>query len=194
MNFLAHIYLSGNDELMKIGNFMADGIRGSHLESWPEGVVKGVRLHRAIDTYTDAHPVFRQSTKRLHARYHHYAGVIVDLIYDHFLAKNWSAYSPEPLEEFVQRFYDSLEKNRDLLTEKTIGLLPYMLQYNWLVSYRSMEGLGRILQQMDHRTQQRSGMRHAIEELEKFYDEFEQEFTLFFADLRTYVQQKNTEL
>lgn len=194
MNFLAHIYLSGDNELIKIGNFMADGIRGTHLEQWPQDIVLGVRLHRAIDTFTDAHPIFRQSTKRLHARYHHYAGVIVDLIYDHFLAKNWHQYSKEPLEQYVQRFYDSLEVNRDLLTEKTIGLLPYMLQYNWLVSYRSLDGLGRILHQMDQRTQQRSGMRHALEELNANYAEFEREFETFFEDLRTFVEQKKSEL
>ncbi|MBS7788038.1 acyl carrier protein phosphodiesterase [Flavobacterium sp. CYK-55] len=194
MNFLAHIYLSGNDELIKIGNFMADGIRGNHLETWPEAVIKGVRLHRAIDTYTDAHPVFRQSTKRLHARYHHYAGVIVDLIYDHFLAKNWLEYSSEPLEAYVQQFYDSLEAHREILTEKTLGLMPYMLQYNWLVSYRTLEGIGRILHQMDHRTQQRSGMRHAVEELQAHYAEFEHEFTTFFIDLRAHVAQKTAEL
>ena len=89
MNFLAHIYLSGDNDLIKIGNFMADGIRGKHYEYLPAEVQKGIVLHRAIDTYTDSHPIFRQSTKRLHHRYHHYAGVIVDVFYDHFLAKNW---------------------------------------------------------------------------------------------------------
>ena len=101
MNFLAHIYLSGDNDLIKIGNFMADGIRGKQYENYPLEIQKGIILHRAIDTFTDAHPIFRQSTKRLHNNYHHYAGVIVDILYDHFLAKNWNKYSDEKLEDFV---------------------------------------------------------------------------------------------
>jgi acyl carrier protein phosphodiesterase len=73
MNFLAHIYLSNNNDLIKIGNFMADGIRGKHYEHLPLEVQKGIILHRAIDTFTDAHPIFREGTKRLHEKYHHYA-------------------------------------------------------------------------------------------------------------------------
>ena len=84
MNFLAHIYLSGDNDLIKIGNFMADGIRGRQYEKYPLEIQKGIILHRAIDTFTDAHPIFRQSTKRLHQNYHHYAGVIVDVFYELF--------------------------------------------------------------------------------------------------------------
>jgi acyl carrier protein phosphodiesterase len=140
-------------------------------------------LHRAIDTYTDAHPIFRQSTKRLHQNYHHYAGVIVDVFYDHFLAKNWNAYSPEKLEEFVDRFYKSLYENQTVLTLKTQNLMPYMIQQNWLVSYRSVDGIKQILSQMDHRTKNESKMRFATNELSEFYLEFENEFTTFFKDL-----------
>src|SRR5690606_29576564 len=104
MNFLAHIYLSGNDDLIRIGNFMADGIKGKDYEEYPEKLKTGILLHRFIDTYTDAHPIVRESTKRLHSKYHHYSGVAVDMFYDHFLAKNWSRYSDEPLDEFVQQF------------------------------------------------------------------------------------------
>lgn len=169
---------------------MADGIRGKHYDYLPAEVQKGIILHRAIDTFTDAHPVFRQSTKRLHERYHHYAGVIVDIFYDHFLAKNWSKYSDEKLEDFVERFYDSLETYRDILTEKTLHMKPYMIQNNWLVNYQSTKGIARILTQMDHRTKDVSKMQFAIEELEKYYLEFETEFIVFFDDLITYVAQK----
>jgi acyl carrier protein phosphodiesterase len=194
MNFLAHIYLSGDNDLIKIGNFMADGIRGKHYEYLPTEVQKGIVLHRAIDTYTDAHPIFRQSTKRLHNRYHHYAGVIVDVFYDHFLAKNWSSYSNEKLADFVERFYDSLETHRDILTEKTVHLKPYMIEHNWLVNYQYKNSIARILTQMDHRTKDVSQMQYAIEELEIYYDEFEGEFTTFFEDLIEHVQLKKNEL
>ena len=194
MNFLAHIYLSGDNDLIKIGNFMADGIRGKHFETFPLDVQKGIVLHRAIDTFTDAHPVFRLSTKKLHERYHHYSGVIVDVFYDHFLAKNWSQYSNENLEDYIQRFYQSLNDNKTILTERTIGLMPYMIQQNWLWNYRTVEGIKQILTQMDSRTKNKSKMRFATEELQECYSEFEQEFTAFFEDLRIYAKQKLIEL
>lgn len=183
MNFLAHIYLSGDNDLIKIGNFMADGIRGKHFESYPTDVQKGIILHRAIDTFTDAHPIFRQSTKKLHENYHHYAGVIVDVFYDHFLAKNWTKYSDEKLDLFVERFYQSLHNNPDVLSEKTKGMMPYMIEHNWLVSYQTVEGINRILTQMDHRTKNESKMRFATNELSEFYSEFETEFSEFFKEL-----------
>jgi acyl carrier protein phosphodiesterase len=190
MNFLAHIYLSGNNDLIKIGNFMADGIRGKSLDAFPPDVQKGIMLHRAIDTFTDAHPIFRESTKKLHSRYHHYAGVIVDVFYDHFLAKNWNDYSDERLVDFVARFYFSLQQHNSLLTDRTIGLMPYMIKENWLVIYQTTDGIKNILTQMDKRTKNQSKMRFATEELITFYDAFEQEFILFFEELRQHANQK----
>lgn len=183
MNFLAHIYLSGDNDLIKIGNFMADGIRGKHFESYPLEIQKGIILHRAIDTFTDAHPIFRKSTKKLHKKYHHYAGVIVDVFYDHFLAKNWNTYSDEKLDHFVARFYQSLHDNHINLSERTKGMMPYMIEHNWLVSYQTVEGINRILTQMDQRTKNESKMRFATNDLSEFYPEFEEEFTNFFQEL-----------
>ena len=169
---------------------MADGIRGKQYEHLPADVQKGVILHRAIDTFTDAHPVFRQSTKRLHEKYHHYAGVIVDVFYDHFLAKNWSIYSDEKLDDFVGNFYQSLHSNYEILTEKTQGMMPYMIKYNWLLNYQYVDGIARILFQMDQRTKNISKMQFSIAELNEFYSEFESEFTLFFEDLRVFAKEK----
>lgn len=190
MNFLAHIYLSGDNDLIKIGNFMADGIRGKQFKNYPLEVQKGILLHRAIDTFTDAHPIFRQSTKKLHSRYHHYAGVIVDVFYDHFLAKNWANYSGENLDGYVAAFYQSLSDNTSILSERTIGLMPYMIKQNWLLSYQTIEGIDNILTQMDGRTKNKSKMRFASEELQEFYTEFEEDFTEFFEDLRAHANQK----
>ena len=190
MNFLAHIYLSGENDLIKIGNFMADGIRGKQFDHFPVDVQKGIILHRFIDTYTDSHDVFRQSTKRLHEKYHHYAGVIVDILYDHFLAKNWTKYSDEKLEHFINRFYSSLYDNYSILTEKTQGLMPYMIEKNWLLSYQTVEGIHQILTQMDQRSKNKSKMQFASTELKEFYFEFEQEFTLFFEDIQKQSKEK----
>jgi acyl carrier protein phosphodiesterase len=190
MNFLAHIFLSGKNEFVKIGNFMADGIRGKQFEKYPHEIQKGILLHRAIDTYTDAHPLFRKSTKRLHERYHHYAGVIVDVYYDHFLAKNWSNYSDENIEDYVLEFYQSLHKNYNLLSEKAQYILPYMEKQNWLSSYQTIEGIHQILTQMDRRTKNSSNMRFASEELRVYYTDFENEFTLFFEEIQNYCNKK----
>lgn len=173
---------------------MADGIRGKQFESYPLEIQKGIILHRFIDTYTDSHPIFRESTKRLHENYHHYAGVIVDIFYDHFLAKNWTQYSDENLDDFTERFYQSLRDNFDVLSERTKGMLPYMINHNWLVSYQTVEGISQILTRMDSRTKNESKMRFAPNELTQFYTEFEQEFTTFFEDLRIHSKQKLTTL
>lgn len=194
MNFLAHIYLSGNNTEIAIGNFMADGIRGQDYKAFPEGFQTGILLHRAIDSFTDAHPVFRQSTKRLHPNYSHYAGVIVDIFYDHFLAKNWHRYSNRNLEHYAQEFYQSLENNYHILTEKTKHLLPYLMADNWLYSYRNIEGIQRVLNGMNKRTQYQSDMNRATKELEEYYTDFEKEFTVFFDDAIAFSNQKLTEL
>ncbi|MBA4276922.1 acyl carrier protein phosphodiesterase [Flavobacterium sp.] len=183
MNFLAHIFLSGDNDLMKIGNFMADGIHGKNFDAFPMEIQKGIILHRSIDTFTDAHPVFRQSTKRLHANYHHYSGIIVDIFYDHFLAKNWSTYSDEKLEDYSERFYQSLRDNHDLLTLKTQKMLPYMIDHNWLLSYQTIENIENVLARMDTRMKYDSNMRFSVAELKTFYVEFESEFTAFFKEL-----------
>lgn len=190
MNFLAHIYLSGNNDFMKIGGFMADGVRGKDYEHFPDDIRKGILLHRAIDTFTDAHTVFRISKHRLHERYGHYSGVIIDVFYDHFLAKNWQDYSDEKLDVFVQNFYQSLEDNFDMLTPKVQNMLPHMERGNWLWNYQFVDGIGTILSQMDRRTKNTSKMGESVQELEQFYKEFEQEFTLFFKELREFVAEK----
>lgn len=173
---------------------MADGVRGKQYENFPIDIQKGILLHRAIDTFTDAHPLFRQSTKKLHSRYHHNAGVIVDMYYDHFLAKNWTNYHSENLTNYTANFYQSLTDNFHLLTLKTQNLLPYMVEYNWLVNYQSIQGLERILSQMDHRTKNQSLMRFATEELVAHYDEFESEFSLFYKEVHQFSNKKMNEL
>lgn len=190
MNFLAHIYLSGENDLVKIGNFMADGIRGNDYLKFPDEVIKGILLHRQIDTFTDLHPIYRKSKHRLHEKYGHYSGVIMDILYDHFLAKNWNEYSYEKLEDYVESFYKSLENNKAILSEKTKSIVPYMIDQNWLESYASLVGIEKILFQMDYRTKHRANMQEAIVELQEFYFQFEEEFTLFFEELREFSNQK----
>ena len=190
MNFLAHIYLSGEDDFVKIGNFMADSIRGSQYLDYPNSLQKGILLHRHIDSFTDAHPIYRKSKHRLHEKYGHYSGVIMDIAYDHFLAKNWSKYSNEKLEDYAADFYQLMQNNYEILTERVKGMLPYMIGRNWLVSYATIAGLEMILFQMDYRTKHRAHMQEAIVEIQDFYTEFESEFFQFFEELVLSCQQK----
>lgn len=190
MNFLAHIYLSGDDKAITIGNFIADGIRGNDYKKFPKNIQTGILLHRRIDTFTDAHKTVRQSTKRLHKNYSHYSGVIVDILYDHFLAKNWKAYSNVPLVKYVDDFYNLLEDNFEILPVRAQKMIPYMIANNWLLSYASIDGISKVLEGMNRRTQNRSKMNLAVNELEEFYDEFETEFTKFFSELIEYSKQE----
>jgi acyl carrier protein phosphodiesterase len=190
MNFLAHIYLSGNNDLVKLGNFSADGIHGKKYLKFPSDMQKGILLHRSIDFFTDSHPIFKKSTKRLHANYGHYSGVIVDMFYDHFLAKYWNNYSSIPLPEYIEDFYKLLEEHYDILPSRMQKMMPTMIRYNWLLSYATIEGLQQILYQMNHRTKNRSKMHLAIKELEIYYEEFKTEFTLFFAELIEFSKNK----
>ncbi len=190
MNFLAHIYLSFNDDEVTIGNFIADSIRGNKYKHLPDNVQKGILLHRYIDTFTDAHPTVRQSTKRLHENYSHYSGVIVDIFYDHFLAKNWKDYSDIPLADFVDNFYKILETNYTILPEKIKHMMPYMISDNWILNYANLEGIDQVLKGMNRRTKNISKMNFAILDLEKHYDEFEKEFSSFFQELIDFSKQK----
>ena len=194
MNFLAHIYLSGENEPLKIGNFMADSIRGNSYLDYPEDLKNGILLHRYIDTFTDAHPIYRKSKHRLHEKYGHYSGVIMDIVYDHFLAKNWNKYSSIKLEDYAASFYKLMEDNFTILTEKTQKMIPIMKEQNWLVKYASLEGLEMILFQMDYRTKHRVDMQEAIIEVREFYTEFEEEFTLFFEELENHCKEKLAQL
>ena len=190
MNFLAHIYLSGNQEEVIIGNFIADSIKGNRYLNYPPNISKGILLHRAIDTFTDSHPTVRRSTARLHKNYGHYSGVIVDILYDHFLAKNWSRYCTTSLEKFAQNFYALLEKYFHQLPSNIQRMMPIMINNNWLLSYATVEGIGKILAQMNIRTKGVSKMDEAVKELVEFYDEFEADFTSYFEELREFSKQK----
>lgn len=188
MNFLTHLYLSGNDEQLMIGNFIGDSVKGSSYNKFPEGIKKGILLHRAIDFYSDNHPVFLKSVERLRLKYRKYAGVIVDIFYDHFLAKNWKEYSDKPLEQFSSEVNSLMLKNVLYFPEKSLMFLKYSFRTNLLVSYASIDGIGEVLYGMSRRSTFKSNMELAEEDLKANYSEFENEFRLFFEDAGYFVK------
>lgn len=194
MNFLAHIYLSGDDTEIKIGNFIADSVKGKQFIHFPKGIQKGIILHRAIDTFTDTHPTVRKSVRRLFPVYSHYSTVIIDILYDHFLAANWNDYSNIPLEVYAADFYTLLNENMDILPLPIKQFLPIMINQNWLLKYSTVQGIGEILTQMNHRTGNKSRMNLAVKELEKYYLQFGEEFKSFFKDLENFTCEKIPEL
>ncbi len=194
MNFLAHIYLSSDNELLTIGNFAGDGVRGGDYTRFPIEMQAGIQLHREIDTFTDAHPIVRQCTKRLHKNYSHYSGVIVDIFYDHFLAKNWQQYSDIPLVDYINDFYSSLNKNFDILPARFKKFTPIMIEGNWLLSYATIDGIQLVLNGMNRRTKGRSKMNEATKELKEYYEDFEKDFTEFFKELIEFSTNKRLEI
>ena len=183
MNFLAHIYLSGEMGDLMIGNFMGDFVKGKKYQEYPQQVVNGIKLHREIDWYTDNHKIVDKSKDRLWEKYRHYAGVIIDMFYDHFLARDWSLYSPETLEEFTQRAYRVLLEKKAMLPQKAQYILPYMVEHNWLVGYQHIEGIERALLGMSKRTKFQSHMEKASQDLRAYYELFSQEFHEFFPEI-----------
>ncbi|HAO14625.1 MAG TPA: DUF479 domain-containing protein [Tenacibaculum sp.] len=194
MNFLAHLYLSNNNKELMIGNFIADHVKGNKFSLFPDNIQKGILLHRAIDSYTDTHEIVRVSKRRLHERYGHYDGVIIDIFYDHFLAINWRDYSEIPLDIFVNSVYDLLQSNINTLPQKTQDILPSVIEYNWLYNYQFAKGIKAVLNGMNNRTNGKSNMNLAIEDLLLHYDDFKNDFTIFFKDLKIFSDIKTMEL
>lgn len=184
MNFLAHLYLSGADPDVMTGNFIGDFVKGrQHYQHFPEKVIAGIELHRIIDAFTDSHPVVASSKKRLWPKYRHYSGVIIDIFYDHFLAKNWDDYHENMLPEYADSCYQILQSRTYRLPENVDYLLPYMIRGNWLVNYAKLEGIQRALSGMARRTSFVSKMEQSTTDLQDHYEEFKSEFQLFFPDL-----------
>ena len=190
MNFLAHLFLSKNNKNILIGNFIADAVKGKNYNLYPTEIKAGILLHREIDYFTDTHHIVRKSKRRLNKRYGHYNGVIIDILYDHFLAKNWHHYSETSLETYAKDVYIFLQEHIETFPEELQKILPYMVQYNWLVTYASIEGIEKILIGMNKRTKGISKMDAAIEDLNKYYQEFEEDFTEFFKELMKFTEEK----
>lgn len=186
MNFLAHIYLSYGHEKLMVGNFIGDFVKGNQLNNYEEEIQKGVILHRLIDEFTDSHEIVHQSKNRLRKKYRHYSGVIVDVYYDHFLAKDWQKYHPLPLERYSLNFYNRINKYKDRMPERAQFMLPYMIKDNWLLNYAKIDGIRRALSGMSRRTKFDSKMDESVADLSDSYDEFQTEFSLFFTDLSSF--------
>jgi acyl carrier protein phosphodiesterase len=187
MNYLAHLYLSGNNHEIMIGNFIADHVKGRQIELFDEEVVKGIKLHRMIDEFTDSHKVVEQSKIRLRSEFGKYSPVIVDVFYDHYLAIKWEQYHHEELSVYANNFYVLLKDNHHRLPLRTQQMIEYMIPQNWLLNYKTVAGINKTLTGMSKRTKFESRMDEAAIYLDKYYSDFEQEFNEYFEELIRYV-------
>ena len=188
MNYLAHLFLAGSHPEMILGNFIADHVKGSEILKYSENIRGGISMHRAIDTFTDKHPVVKQSIERLRADFRKYAGVIVDMYYDHYLSALWDEYSPIDIHTFTKTRYDTLNTFQPILPVRSARLLYYMEKQNWLLSYSSFDGMQQAFNGMSRRTTFESKMELAVVNLKSGYPDFRNEFRLFFPELQSYVQ------
>jgi len=183
VNFLAHAFLSGTNEEILLGNFVADSIKGKMLETYSLDFQKGVFLHRAIDHFTDTHPLVTSCNSHIRQHFKKFSGVVTDIYFDHFLAKNWRNFNTIPLNEYANYVYDLLQRNFDILPPRSKRILPWMMQQNWLEGYADFTLLQRVFNGMSNRTSFESGMENAVRVLRSEYDFFEDKFQNFFPDL-----------
>jgi acyl carrier protein phosphodiesterase len=188
MNFLAHLYLSGDHEELSVGNFIADHVKGKAIEKFSAGIQHGIRFHRGIDHFTDTHQLIRESVEHLRPGYGKYSGVVMDMFCDHFLAAGWHLWSDIPLKEFTHSKYAVLLKYEDILPARTQHMLKYMMRDDWLSSYADPRGLNMALNGMSRRTTFVSNLQHAAAELNGDREFYLSRFNRFFPELIDYTQ------
>lgn len=191
MNFLAHAYLAGDSPDLLLGNLMGDFVRGRINPALPAEIRMGLLHHRQIDSFTDTHPVAHQSARHLRPRWRHFAPLLVDIFYDHFLASDWSSYHPQPLRDFADHVYQILESHRERLGPEVENLSPRlrrgirsMIDQDWLVTYSTKDGIELTLSRLSTRIR-RPGidLAPAVEDLRRHEAPLRREFAAFFPQV-----------
>lgn len=181
MNYLAHIYLSESSEENMLGNFLGDFVSKSLESKFEYSIRQGIFMHKKLDTFTDSHPYFLRSRKRISSTNRRLSGVLIDIFYDHFLAKNWYDYSSTPLEEYADSFYRILEKFSYCLPDKLVRRMPFIIEENWLLSYRGISGIERTVDRIAKRfSNTRHPLVNPIDELINNYESLEIDFKYFY--------------
>jgi len=187
MNYLAHLFLSCDNEDHLLGNFIADSIKRPEGLIFSKEIMEGIHLHKLIDQYTDIHPVVKQSTRRLHHRHRKYASVVVDIWYDHLLARQWNKYSNRSLREFADEMYAILRKRTKDMPNKLKLNLPLMADDDWLMKYSTMDGMMVIFDKLKKRVSKPDLLLGAKEAFLAVEKELEEDFGIFFPMLQDYV-------
>lgn len=193
MNYLGHLYLAEDNPASLVGNFLGDFVKGTIRADLPDAIRYGIALHRKVDGFTDSHEIVRASLRRITPARRRFAGIMMDMFYDHFLAKNWQQFSQVPLQQFSENVYGALLQHHTLLPDRLKRMLPYLIAENWLVSYREIASIDRALNRLSSRFKRENPLLNSAEELEANYNELESDFHQFFPDLIRFVQQQRGE-
>jgi len=188
VNYLAHLYLSGDSEDLVVGNFIGDSVRGDCFKALSAGVQNGVRLHRCIDSFTDSHPIVRRSKQRMWHQFGRYSSVVADVFFDHFLAQDWHHYHPMPLAGYSNHICRILNTRLNEFPERSRRFLDYMVDNQVLASYATISGIGKVLAQMAARARFESRMECGGRELGRCYSGYRKDFQEFFPDLRRHAE------
>ncbi|NQV49622.1 MAG: DUF479 domain-containing protein [Candidatus Marinimicrobia bacterium] len=188
MNYLAHLLLSPNDELSRLGNIMGDFMRGIDPETLPPEVWSGILLHRSIDAYTDSHRVVRSLREGFSSDRRRFSGVVLDVVFDHFLVKHWSQFSERGFNSFVDECYADLWGQRVLMPERMEMVIGWMIKRDWIRSYSEIDHVGRALDGLASRLKINHDFHGAIEEVNEHYDKIEAGFLAFFPELVRHVE------
>lgn len=190
MNYLAHIFLSGNDAQRQIGNFIGDAVKGSAYRDYPHGIAQGILLHRAIDFFTDNHPAVKQEVRTLKAQFGRYAPILLDIYFDYLLASRFEEFSPMPLKRFARRFYYNLMCNRRHLPLRIKRFMWHFIGTNRLARYASKAGIEESLRIMVHYKHIDLSPERAIEYLTEHEEELWTLFRTLFSDLQPFCQER----
>jgi acyl carrier protein phosphodiesterase len=188
MNFLAHLYLSGNHEEIMVGNFIGDYVKGKEYLYYPVNIRKGIMLHRYIDSFTDSHPITKISRAHFSEKYGKYSGIVTDIFYDYFLSSSWSSYSPDELQSYVDYVFATLKKHYYDFPQGIKNWFPNFIRNNWLMSYSSIDGMEDVLHRMSSRTSLPEQTSFAISVLRERELELRTEFSAFFESIRLFVE------
>jgi acyl carrier protein phosphodiesterase len=186
MNYLAHSLLSRQSPQAILGAILGDFVKGPLDDKYPPAIRHAIALHRSVDRYTDAHPVVLSSRRLVSADRRRFAPILVDVFYDHFLARHWNDYCDVPLQQFARHVYDVLEAHRAHLPERLQHVAPRMAAHDWLGAYAEIAGMQAAIDGIARRMQRfrrAAVLVGGADELVRDYPVFERDFRLFFPDL-----------
>ncbi|SDU11814.1 acyl carrier protein phosphodiesterase [Halopseudomonas salegens] len=188
MNFLAHLYLGPQAAEPALGSVLGDFVKGPvPTLALPVGVREGIWLHRRIDGYTDQHPLVLRSKQRISPLRRRYAGILVDMYYDHLLARHWSRFHPEPLDGYAAGMYRHLLGQRELMPERARRVIELMAEHDWLSSYAQLDNLHGAVDNLARRLSRENALPGGVAELEADYAGFEADFLAFMPDVQAFV-------
>lgn len=186
MNHLAHVFLAPDSPEARVGSILGDFTRGVDLSALPDSVKHGVRHHRAVDSFTDQHPDVLASKQVFSRQRRRFAGVALDILYDHFLLKHWDQFSDIEREAFIRRIYNELQQKEHLMPDKMARVTRSMVWNDWFGAYEDLENIGHALDRVAGRIRFRNEFAGIITEVRANHDELEFRFLSFFPDLQEF--------